>query len=179
MFPYITCATPGYHKHVRGHVTCGILIFCLFLTHFKETAESELTQKMSFVGYKEKVENGDTVIIFLGFENMLTFKVHRQAVHQTRYGVLRHDQLIGKRYGSKIQCSMGWCYVLHPTPELWTPILPHRTQILYATDISMITFQLDLKPGSIAIEAGNTSLINLPSVCAIVNKLCIVMTSFS
>merc|ERR1711860_109661 len=46
---------------------------------------------------------------------------------------------------------------MHPTPELWTLSLPHRTQILYTTDISMVILQLDIKPGSIVVEAGTGS----------------------
>ena len=44
--------------------------------------------------------------------------------------------------------------MLHPTPELWTIVLSHRTQILYQPDISFITCMLDLKPGANMIEAG-------------------------
>ena len=40
------------------------------------------------------------------------------------------------------------------TVELWTLALPHRTQILYMADISLILLELDIKPGSIVIEAG-------------------------
>ena len=46
--------------------------------------------------------------------------------------------LVGQRYGSKVHFSKGWGIALHPTPELWTVTLPHRTQILYATDIAMV-----------------------------------------
>lgn len=51
----------------------------------------------------------------------------------------------------------NWIIVLHPTPELWTLTLPHRTQILYTTDISMITLQLGLRPGSKVVESGTGS----------------------
>lgn len=47
--------------------------------------------------------------------------------------------------------------MLQPNPELWTQTLPHRTQILYTPDISMILFQLEIKPGSIVIESGTGS----------------------
>lgn len=55
----------------------------------------------------------------------------------------------------KVELSRGWCFVLQPTPELWTQTLPHRTQIIYTPDISMILFQLDIKPGSVVIESGS------------------------
>ena len=51
----------------------------------------------------------------------------------------------------------GWIYLLHPTPELWTLLLPHRTQIIYFADIAVITSYLELKPGSVVIEAGTGS----------------------
>lgn len=77
--------------------------------------------------------------------------------------------------------------MLHPTPELWTESLPHRTQILYGSDISMVMLELDLsvslpppapaslktlvhkrwvptshrfihsKPGSVVVESGTGS----------------------
>ena len=65
--------------------------------------------------------------------------------------------LVGLPYGSKVQFSKGWVIALHPTPELWTQTLPHRTQILYATDISMIIGCLNILPGSVVCEAGTGS----------------------
>ena len=60
----------------------------------------------------------------------------------------------GLKYGWQVQMSRGWAFVLHPTPELWTLTLPHRTQILYTPDISLVLTQLELRPGSVVCEAG-------------------------
>ena len=123
------------------------------------------TDIMSFSGYKAVIEEGDTVVLFFGFDCLMQMKVVKHKVQQTRYGALKHADLLGKPFGSKIHCSRGWVYVLHPTPELWTVTLPHRTQILYSTDISVVTLQLDLKPGSVVIESGTELLMFILYLC--------------
>ncbi len=55
--------------------------------------------------------------------------------------------------------NRGWVHIFHSTPELWTATLPHRTQILYTTDISLVTFELELKPGSVVIESGKLAIL--------------------
>ncbi|XP_046989259.1 tRNA (adenine(58)-N(1))-methyltransferase catalytic subunit TRMT61A-like [Schistocerca americana] len=122
---------------------------------------------MSFARFKEVIEEDDTVILYVNVNSMHALKVTPQIknkngalvsnVFQTVYGALKVDSLIGKKFGSKVKLTKGWVYVLHPTPELWTLTLLHRTQIIYTPDISMIIFQLELKPGSIVIEAGTGS----------------------
>ncbi|XP_075049099.1 tRNA (adenine(58)-N(1))-methyltransferase catalytic subunit TRMT61A [Mixophyes fleayi] len=114
---------------------------------------------MSFEEYRELIQDGDTAIIFLGHDSMFPAVIQHGGQTQTKYGVLRHStDLIGKKYGSKVTCSKGgWVYILYPTPELWTMNLPHRTQILYSTDISMITMMLEIKPGSVVCESGTGS----------------------
>uniref|UniRef100_A0A2D4LLG9 tRNA (adenine(58)-N(1))-methyltransferase catalytic subunit TRMT61A n=1 Tax=Micrurus spixii TaxID=129469 RepID=A0A2D4LLG9_9SAUR len=114
---------------------------------------------MSFIEYGDTIKEGDTAIVFLGHESMFPVKVQHGGNTQTKYGVIRHStDLIGKKYGSKVTCSKGgWVYILYPTPELWTLNLRHRTQILYSTDISLITMMLELKPGSIVCESGTGS----------------------
>lgn len=109
---------------------------------------------MSFSGFKKEIEYGDTILLYIGYENFLPTVVTKKKVSQTKFGVVRHDQIIGKKYGTRYKTSKGFIHLIHPTPELWTQCLPHRTQILYSTDISMVIFQLDLKPGSIVVEAG-------------------------
>ncbi|RVE53392.1 hypothetical protein evm_001962 [Chilo suppressalis] len=78
-------------------------------------------------------------------------------VFQTPFGALKVKNLIGTDIGSRVELSKGWGHVLQPTPELWSLTLPHRTQIIYTPDISMILLQLDLVPGCFVIEAGTGS----------------------
>ncbi|KAJ8883040.1 hypothetical protein PR048_014879 [Dryococelus australis] len=122
---------------------------------------------MSFDCFKETIELGDTVMLYLGVNSMHALEVQPKIknkkeemvenVFQTTYGALKVKDLVGKKYGSKVELSKGWAYVLHPTPELWTLTLPHRTQIIYTPDISMIIFQLEIRSGSIVVEAGTGS----------------------
>ncbi|XP_037025689.1 tRNA (adenine(58)-N(1))-methyltransferase catalytic subunit TRMT61A [Bradysia coprophila] len=122
---------------------------------------------MSFATHKTFITEGDTVILYLNVNNMHAIDVFSQIknkrgdmveyVFQTNFGALKVKNLIGEQYGSKVELSRGWCFVLQPTPELWTQTLPHRTQIIYTPDASLILFQLDIKPGSIVIESGTGS----------------------
>lgn len=73
-----------------------------------------------------------------------------------RFGYYRHSDLVGLPWGSKVgsRNGKGFIHILRPTPELWTLGLPHRTQILYLADISLIVSWLNVRPGSTVIEAG-------------------------
>lgn len=122
---------------------------------------------MSFSGYKLYIEEGDVAILYINPFKMFAIDVKLmipdkngrlvENIFQTMYGSLKVSSLIGKKFGSKILLSRGWAYILHPTSELWTALLPHRTQILYTPDISMVLFQLDLFPGKVVIESGTGS----------------------
>lgn len=119
---------------------------------------------MSFNKTKEIIEEGDVVILYLSPRNMYSLEVKAKIpnkkgeivnnVFQTTYGALKVISLVGQKYGSKVKLTRGWAYILQPTPELWTLTLPHRTQIIYSPDISLITHLMDLRPGSIIIETG-------------------------
>ncbi|ODM96915.1 tRNA (adenine(58)-N(1))-methyltransferase catalytic subunit TRMT61A [Orchesella cincta] len=122
---------------------------------------------MSFIERNPIIKEGDTVILFLSVNNHYPIEVTKYKKNksgnyvenkfQTIYGHFDVMELVGKKYGTKFHLPRGWAYVLHPTCELWTKTLPHRTQIIYTPDISLIIFGLDLAPGSIVIEAGTGS----------------------
>lgn len=116
--------------------------------------ENKVLLKMSFCLRNSTIKEGDTVVIYVSFNKIYPIKITKGLSHTTKYGSFKHNDLIGKKYGTKLMCKQGSVYVLHGSPELWTLCLPHRTQIIYTPNISLITFQLDLKPGSIVVESG-------------------------
>jgi len=109
------------------------------------------------------IKEGDFVILFERFDKMHFATVKTGERLQNRFGTFRHDDMIGKAYGTRVKAhtkgsmGLGFLFVLPPTPELWTIALPHRTQILYSADISLIISTLDLCPGSVVVESGTGS----------------------
>ena len=92
--------------------------------------------QMGFLNRKELIEENDLVILYVNFntiypvyvkEKVLSKKgVEVENIYQTKYGSLKAMDLVGVKYGSKVQLSKGYGFALNPTPELWTKCLPHR-----------------------------------------------------
>jgi len=97
------------------------------------------------------------VIIYISQESLIPMTVTKDGTNQTKFGAIKHNEVIGRNYGSKYVAARGYVYLLFPTPELWSLSLPHRTQILYATDIARIVFELNLTPGKVVCESGTGS----------------------
>jgi tRNA (adenine57-N1/adenine58-N1)-methyltransferase len=113
---------------------------------------------MSFCKQNIEIGENDTVIMYMTFNEMRPTVIKRGSMFHSKYGSVKHVDLIGKKFGSRVVTNSGGrIYALQPTPELWTLCLPHRTQIIYTPNISMITLELEIKPGSIVIESGTGS----------------------
>ncbi|KAI1305146.1 tRNA (adenine-N(1)-)-methyltransferase catalytic subunit trm61 [Mortierella claussenii] len=128
----------------------------------EQSVEKHQTQeKQSFVSYKANntIEDGDLVVMYLSRENMSLIRVKEGEYFNCKFGSYKHTDMIGLEYGTKLgsNTGRGFLYLLYPTPELWTLVLPHRTQILYIADISFVMDFLDLKPGMSMIESGTGS----------------------
>lgn len=103
------------------------------------------------------IQTGDVCLIYVSEHLRYPLKIEAGIEIQTKFGHIKADDLVGHHYGKRYDCKKGWVLPLRLTPELWTQSLPHRTQILYQADISMILLQLDIKPGSVVVECGTGS----------------------
>ncbi|TQE02982.1 hypothetical protein C1H46_011346 [Malus baccata] len=113
------------------------------------------TKKLSFT---RCISDGDLVIVYEKYDTMKAVEVCAGSVLGNRFGVFKHSDWIGKQFGSKVLSSKGgFVYLLAPTPELWTLVLSHRTQILYTADISFVIMFLELVPGCLVLESGTGS----------------------
>ncbi|KAF8644662.1 hypothetical protein AX16_008322 [Volvariella volvacea WC 439] len=107
------------------------------------------------------VAPGDLVILWLTRDDIQPLVITPGKDYNNKFGNYRHSDLVGKPYGSKVASrnGRGFIHILRPTPELWTMALPHRTQILYLADIAFVTSHLDIRPGSVVIEAGQSYVV--------------------
>ncbi|KAH9246074.1 hypothetical protein BASA81_016411 [Batrachochytrium salamandrivorans] len=110
---------------------------------------------MVFIPQNATIQLGDIVVVYVNPEDMKAIKVTADSQYQNRYGTF-FTTIWSESYG-EARGNKGFIYLLVPTPELWTLVLPHRTQILYQPDISLITSFLEMKPGVRMIEAGTGS----------------------
>ena len=77
---------------------------------------------------------------------------------QTHRGVLKHDDLIGKPWGSQVFSHLGApFFLLQPSLADILNDLPRTTQILYPKDIGYILITMGVAPGQRVMEAGTGS----------------------
>lgn len=77
---------------------------------------------------------------------------------QTHRGVLKHDDLIGKPWGSQVFSHLGSpFFLLQPALADILLDLPRNTQIMYPKDIGFILVTMGIGPGQRVLEAGTGS----------------------
>jgi tRNA (adenine57-N1/adenine58-N1)-methyltransferase len=80
------------------------------------------------------------------------------AKFETHRGVLQHDDLIGKRWGTQVFSHLGApFFLLQPSLADLLIDLPRTTQILYPKDIGFILVTMGVGHGQKVIEAGTGS----------------------
>ncbi len=80
------------------------------------------------------------------------------AKFETHRGILQHDDLIGKAWGTQVFSHIGApFFLLQPSLADLITELPRTTQILYPKDIGFILVTMGIGPGQTVMEAGTGS----------------------
>src|SRR6266542_57367 len=80
------------------------------------------------------------------------------AKFETHRGILMHDDLIGKPWGTQVFSHIGSpFFLLQPSLGALLVDLPRTTQILYPKDIGFIFVMMGVGPGQKVMEAGTGS----------------------
>jgi tRNA (adenine57-N1/adenine58-N1)-methyltransferase catalytic subunit len=104
---------------------------------------------------------GDSVVVYESRDAMRHVTLTRGGSYRSKHGSFSHDGWVASQatFGSRVtgEGGRGYVHLLRPTPELWTRVLRHRTQILYTTDVTNIVAGLQLRPGGVVLETGTGS----------------------
>ncbi len=77
---------------------------------------------------------------------------------ESHRGILQHDDLIGKPWGTQVFSHIGSpFFLLQPSLADLLTELPRTTQILYPKDIGFILVTMGIGPGQTVVEAGTGS----------------------
>jgi len=80
------------------------------------------------------------------------------SIFQTHRGVLRHDDLIGKAWGSRLESHTGKpFFLMQPSLVDLITEIKRNTQIIYPKDIGYIAIMMGIGPGVHILEAGTGS----------------------
>lgn len=86
------------------------------------------------------------------------FSLKTGARLETHRGILQHDDLIGKQWGTQVFSHIGSpFFLLQPSLGDLLIDLPRTTQILYPKDIGFIFVTMGVGPGQKVMEAGTGS----------------------
>ena len=106
----------------------------------------------------EIAQEGDLVLLIGQSEKYHIFPLKSGGDLQTHRGVIKHDELIGKKWGTKIPSHKGNpFYLFKPGIEELIQTTKRNTQIMYAKDIGYVLLKLNIINGKHIIEAGTGS----------------------
>jgi len=113
---------------------------------------------LSWNAHGAYARDGDLIqLVGLRHKNFI-FRLRAGAEFQSHRGVLKHDEIIGKPWGSQVFSHNGSPFFLLP-PSLADvlAITRRNTQILYPKDIGFILVMMGIGPGKRVVEAGTGS----------------------
>jgi len=104
------------------------------------------------------VNEGDLVELASTQNKFFIIKISKGQELQTHRGVIKHDDIIGRKWGSEIESHKGSnFFIVQPGISDILSTTKRNTQILYPKDIGYILLKLNILPGSVVAEAGTGS----------------------
>jgi tRNA (adenine57-N1/adenine58-N1)-methyltransferase len=108
--------------------------------------------------FSSVAQPGDLVQLVSPTNKVYTFRLNPGGQLQTHRGVVHHNDLIGKPWGSQVFSHLGSTfYLLQPALGVLIQEIKRTTQIIYPKDIGFILITMGIGPGSFVIEAGTGS----------------------
>lgn len=113
---------------------------------------------MTWKTHGSHARDGDLVqLVGLSHKHFL-FRLQSGEEFQSHRGVLKHDDIIGKPWGSQLHSHLGNpFFLLQPSLSDLLHNIKRNTQILYAKDIGYILVTMGIGPGQHILEAGTGS----------------------
>jgi len=113
---------------------------------------------MSFNTYSAIARDGDLVQLVGLRHKHFIINLQTGAKFETHRGILQHNDLIGKPWGTQVFSHMGApFFLLQPSLADLLIHIPRATQILYPKDIGFILVTIGVGPGQTVMEAGTGS----------------------
>lgn len=98
---------------------------------------------------------GDTVLIYIDPKRKYVVKLAEEKILGTDKGFIKHNEIIGKKYGDIIHTSRGVrAFILKPLLIDYLQGIRRATQVIYPKDASLMIYLSSIKPGSVVLEAG-------------------------
>jgi tRNA (adenine57-N1/adenine58-N1)-methyltransferase len=103
-------------------------------------------------------QEGDIALLVSAQKKRHILRLEAGGSLQTHRGVLLHDDLIGKPFGTRAYSHLGSDYLLlQPSLADLIMEIKRNTQIMYPKDIGYTLVNLDIGPGRKVLEAGTGS----------------------
>ncbi len=103
-------------------------------------------------------QEGDIVLLLGKDKREFMFRLQAGAELHTHRGIIRHDEVIGHRWGETLTTHIGYPYLLlQPSLDQLIRGIRRNTQIVYPKEIGYIIVKMNIGPGVRIIEAGTGS----------------------
>jgi tRNA (adenine57-N1/adenine58-N1)-methyltransferase len=118
------------------------------------------------VSENDRFKYGEVILIYENKETIKCLTLEKGKVFQNKFGAFKHDDIVGKPFGSKIvsEKTKGFITALRFIPYLWERSISRLTQILFNPDISIILTLLNVSKNSIIYESGKYLVTKVPEV---------------